>query len=174
MANGPESLDVAAASIQEVVGNLAPVSSYSCALFNPQRNRLISRYLPASRGINRRERRVCPAIEMGNRTPAGPTRHSSQSPLCPKLCEESSATLPTFGAELGRRPRQRLRDHRVSPQRGENLNRLLSISPTNTYAASGHYLASLENLWSLPQLDRQVAGSEPAGRAGGQGPSIRP
>jgi hypothetical protein len=48
------------------------------------------------------------------------------------------------------------------PPRGENLNRLLSVSPTNPYAASGQYLASLENLYSFPQVEWQIPAALPA------------
>ncbi len=48
------------------------------------------------------------------------------------------------------------------PLCGGNLNRLLSVSPTNPYAASGQYLASLENLCLFPQLDWQPPAVVPA------------
>lgn len=50
----------------------------------------------------------------------------------------------------------------VDPVCGSNLNRLLSVSPTNPYAATGQYLASLENLYSLPQVDWQIPAVLPA------------
>lgn len=50
----------------------------------------------------------------------------------------------------------------VDPVRGSNLNRLLSVSSTNPYAATGQYLASLENLYLLPQIDWQIPAAPPA------------
>jgi hypothetical protein len=50
----------------------------------------------------------------------------------------------------------------IDHPRGENLNRLLAVSPTNPYAASGQYLASLENLYSLPEVDWQIPAVLPA------------
>jgi hypothetical protein len=50
----------------------------------------------------------------------------------------------------------------LEPVCNSNLNRLLSVSPTNPYAATGQYLASLENLYSLPQVDWQIPTVLPA------------